>query len=271
MVSEEERCKHESSERKPSPPKSRISVIVRVLRGLKRRADRYRSQAQQTESEHIVNERTMARWTRVVGIFTIVMASISVISAVISYFALSEMMSSSKQTDRLVDAAVSQADVMKRQQETTMIQLRANIRREGAVANAVMAGGEKVGWKLNSVLRNVGGTDATDFFMIWAIFPDQPKTPEGRTCPIIIKPLDRRFPMVMTPGQPVTQAAIMLRMEDAIRAKQGTRDVYIVGRVEYRDVFKDTKTHNYAWCIHVIPHDLEKDEFSFINVSEERD
>ncbi|MBI3445445.1 MAG: FlxA-like family protein [Magnetospirillum sp.] len=228
----------------------------------------------------------------IVAICTIVIAIATVVSVVIVKGQLDEMKSSSSQADQLVAAATMQANAikdlrdlasgqlltlqeqlgaMKKQQEITQIQMRANIRREGIVAKPVMAGIDKVGWNLNSVLRNVGGTDATDFFMIWKIFPDEPKTSDGRTCPIIIKPLDRRFPMLMTPGQPVTQAAIMLRMEDAVRAKQGIQDIYVVGRVEYRDVFNGTKTHNYAWCVHVVPHDLEKDEFSFLNVSEERD
>ena len=69
---------HEDGNGKPpkKPP-----VIVRVLRHFKRR----RHKANKRQTEHQKNERMMARWTRRVGVFTIILAAAAIASAVIFY------------------------------------------------------------------------------------------------------------------------------------------------------------------------------------------
>jgi hypothetical protein len=64
------------------PPEDTPS-IVREFRQLKGKYNRYRAAKKKERTEHQTNELLMARWTRRVGIFTIVLSIISAITAAI--------------------------------------------------------------------------------------------------------------------------------------------------------------------------------------------
>jgi hypothetical protein len=74
---------------KRQPPKTRF-VIVRVFRALKRYENRRR---RRRNSQHQVNERMMARWTRHVGLFTGALVVVGIVTAIIFWRQLNVMQS----------------------------------------------------------------------------------------------------------------------------------------------------------------------------------
>jgi hypothetical protein len=85
MIGNPERQSQETQKRQP--PKTR-SVIVRIFRALKRYENRRRRRA---KSQHQVNERVMARWTRHVGLFTGALVAVCIVTAVIFWHQLNVM------------------------------------------------------------------------------------------------------------------------------------------------------------------------------------
>jgi hypothetical protein len=72
------------------PPKKR-PAIVRVFRALKRYQNRYIRRDQKLASDHQINERLMARWTRHVGLFTGALVLVGIASAIIFWRQLNVM------------------------------------------------------------------------------------------------------------------------------------------------------------------------------------
>jgi len=68
-----------------NPPSPRKPVVVRILRALKRQYHHAKRYGKKGETEHQRNERTMAQWTRRLGMLTIVLAFIAAVTAVILY------------------------------------------------------------------------------------------------------------------------------------------------------------------------------------------
>jgi hypothetical protein len=68
----------EEGQKRHRPPKK--ASVVRVLRALKRR---YHARERGNQKDHKTNERMMARWTRNVGLFTLALVFIGIITAVI--------------------------------------------------------------------------------------------------------------------------------------------------------------------------------------------
>ncbi len=64
---------------KREPPKKR-PALIRVFRALKRYENRRRNRR---KSQHQLNERMMARWTRHVGLFTGSLVVVGIVTAVI--------------------------------------------------------------------------------------------------------------------------------------------------------------------------------------------
>lgn len=278
MISEHNRRKDKSGKRDPSPPKSGVSPIVRIFRSLNRSINCCNGQAQETEPEHIVNGRIMARWTRIVGIFTVFMTTASVVSAIISYFALREIASSSEQTNKMVAAAVRQAEAVNeqagllgKQYELSIIQTRANIRKSGIEGEVTYrTAGERIFWSFNSIFINVGGTDAIDvrYWWKWQAFQANMEARSG--CPIAYnKQLDGPT-AVIPPGQGKKQGVIRIPEADIVAASKGDASIFIAGRIEYRDIFPNTPDHFYNWCVKVVPNDIERNVFSFIDAEEEK-
>ena len=79
MVCESE-CQPKEAEKRQPPP--RRSVLVRIFRALKRHEDRRRRRHKKEASETDI---AMARWTRRVGLFTLALVVVSIITAFIFY------------------------------------------------------------------------------------------------------------------------------------------------------------------------------------------
>jgi hypothetical protein len=88
VVDQEQGGHDERAQGQPSPGKS---TIIRIFRALKRQRNRHYGQSRKGETEHQRNERTLAKWTRHVGIFTIVLAATAGITAIIFWRQLSVM------------------------------------------------------------------------------------------------------------------------------------------------------------------------------------
>src|ERR1700730_9276714 len=78
MVGKQDGNNNKRNERNPPPRKT---TIIRIFRTLKRQYHHARRYGKKGETEHQINERIMARWTRRVGIFTIVLAIVASITA----------------------------------------------------------------------------------------------------------------------------------------------------------------------------------------------
>ena len=64
----------------------RSATIIRIFRTIKSRCHQIAIRSKSDNSEHQENERTMARWTRRVGIFTVILSITAIISDVIYSF-----------------------------------------------------------------------------------------------------------------------------------------------------------------------------------------
>src|SRR5260370_22505593 len=79
------RTHRETQETEQRNPPPRKPAIIRMLRALKRQYHHRKRYEKKGATEHQINERMMARWTRRLGIFTIVLAFIAGISTWILY------------------------------------------------------------------------------------------------------------------------------------------------------------------------------------------
>ena len=76
---------HPDEDQKRNPPRQRKPITIRIFRALKRQYHHARGYGKKGETEHQRNEKTMARWTRRLGLFTIILAFIAAITAGILY------------------------------------------------------------------------------------------------------------------------------------------------------------------------------------------
>jgi hypothetical protein len=77
MASQPESQSEKPEKRDPPTPRP---VIVRIFRALKRYENRRR---RRRKTQHQTNERMMARWTRHVGLFTLALVFVGIVTAVI--------------------------------------------------------------------------------------------------------------------------------------------------------------------------------------------
>src|SRR4051812_18558292 len=73
-----------------SPPRKRNATAARVLLALKRRVDKHYRRQQEQYSDHQRNERVLAEWTRRLGQFTIVLATVAILGLVVSWKTLTD-------------------------------------------------------------------------------------------------------------------------------------------------------------------------------------
>jgi hypothetical protein len=106
--------------RKPN----REAVIIRIFRAFKRQSVRQTTRPKKGETDHQRNERMMAGWTRRVGIFTIVLAGVAVIGAVISYYQWRALHSTDEATHIAASAAKKAAESAATQAEAALQALR---------------------------------------------------------------------------------------------------------------------------------------------------
>lgn len=52
-----------------------------------------------------------------------------------------------------------------------------------------------------------------------------------------------------------------------VNSMQSIEVLYVIGRIEYDDIFEKTPHHNFDWCIILLPNDIGKTEFSPFNVT----
>jgi hypothetical protein len=78
---------------------SKKPIIVRIFRALKR-YEYSRHRRKRYSAEHHVNERMMARWTRIVGLFTAFLFAVNVGTSVIFWRQLGEMQATRESSDR---------------------------------------------------------------------------------------------------------------------------------------------------------------------------
>lgn len=206
---------------------------------------------------------------------------------------LNEMRDSSKQTDRLVDAASNQAkaieelkslsdqqvvimrgllDVLKGQGAISIIQLRANVVSDGHQSVPIVTDGNRItGFRFNAFAKNIGSTDAIGFISRWSIAYEARREKPPTTCPEQgrIESAGRRN--VLPPQGMQIQSALDIPIDKVIQAQQGVINIYSLGRIEYRDAFEGTPNHFYEWCIRIVPNDISGNRFSYFNEYHKRD
>jgi hypothetical protein len=106
MADRPDRQERETQQRNPPPLQS---LIISILSAFENQYHQYKREREQKDAQHQRNEGMMAQWTRRVGIFTIVLAFLAAVSAVIFYHQLSvmqgqlsEMKAAAKQTDEAI-------------------------------------------------------------------------------------------------------------------------------------------------------------------------
>lgn len=234
---------------KRNPP--RPSVIVRVFRYLKRRNNR-RHQAEKKQTDRQRNELVMARWTRRVGIFTIVIAVISGISAWIFYGQQNIMQ--------------GQLDEMGKQRLMTIAQLRADLKQESPQITPIRSdekpaqpGDSVVAWAVSPQWINSGETDARGYIGWFDLKPltfTKPHHVSAADCPVPTRTPTK--PTDIPRGQGFRMVAKKIELPNAERAEGGYGIILMVGHLEYRDIFPGTTEHHADWCTALLPNDLKQ-------------
>jgi hypothetical protein len=229
----------------------------------------------EAKKEKKIAESWKSRLKDPITAFTGVLATVAILQ-------LWAIFSTDTATHDLAKAAVGQLAEMKAQRVFTMIQLRANLRREKLATNPVGANGQLIGhgerlygWDVNPWWTNVGGTDAKNVISWWEIkiFPFT-VSPDAKppSCPRAARPMEPTPVLVQSQGR-LIQVNKRLLIEDAQKAMKGdvSQLIYIYGRIEYNDAFPNTPLHYLDWCVNVTPDDISKNIFSFGRLREESD
>jgi hypothetical protein len=202
-----------------NPPPPRKPFIIRILRTLKRQYHHAKRYGKKGETEHQKNERIMARWTRLLGILTFVLAVIASLTAWILY-----------ETD-----------------QNFRIAQRAFVGPKGSPVHTVLPPlpGQKVGTsRLSPRWENTGNTPTRDlhFYTLCnlrsLIFPPWPPARPLRL--LVPKQDDFGSPCDLTP-QEVTKIA------------NGSEFYVMAIRAEYRDVFsKIRRVTEACWRVNIV-------------------
>ena len=127
VVSEEIGETDKSEQRKPP----RNTAILGAFRAFNRTIGREKAAKKKAETDHQRNERTVANWSRRVGLFTAILAITSIFGNWVIYKQLLEMQSSGEDTKALVKAAQDSAkaaqDAVAVTKDTAQRQLRAYV------------------------------------------------------------------------------------------------------------------------------------------------
>ena len=161
------------------PPKTR-PVIVRIFRALKRYENRRR---RRRNSQHQINERTMARWTRHVGLFTGLLVVVGIVSAVIFWRQLNEMQIARESNDK---STADQLRIMSGQLGQMDIAQRPWLTLSRATPTSVLVTDSFVGITLDLRARNIGHSPAEKTFA-WgkaysSLFTTEESDAVGKVC-----------------------------------------------------------------------------------------
>jgi hypothetical protein len=219
-------------------------------------------------TDHQQNERMMARWTRMVGAFTVVLAAVAAVSAIILYRQLQamrgqleEMRNAGRQTDEIVAAnkalaqsAVNQGSIMlgqlkemREQSIATRAQIRARLTLT-IVPNDMRA---QNAWVFTPVWVNHGTTEALDFngwVSAYSFIPDAPADFN------FLEPISKPEPGVHSTVEPQgvrMQGSVGVLDDNITRTMAGTEMTYLWLYMEYRDIFE--KEHHENWCFKLVP------------------
>ncbi len=205
----------------------------------------------------------MAQWTRMVGLFTIILVVVNVATAVIFGKQLSVMQ--------------GQLDEAKATTVLTQTQLRANFRRDRIDISPVGDENGISSWDVSPMWVNTGSTSAKDWygwFDIKVIDKPEgvPKEPQGllSDCAPTPRPDPSFGGSVMPPGATISQISKAVSKEDAIKAVKKQSVIMIYGYIEYRDVFPNTPVHHDDWCGELVPQDTSK-TLSYVSLKEAAD
>jgi hypothetical protein len=100
MTSEPESQRESGQEAQRAPRKPRQSVVLCIVRAIKRCRNGSESQNKKPETAHQKNERMMAEWTRRVGKFTLALVGVSIVTAIIFW---RQQVVMQKQLNEMVD------------------------------------------------------------------------------------------------------------------------------------------------------------------------
>jgi hypothetical protein len=218
----------QEGQKRHRPPKK--ASIVRVLRALKRR---YHARERSNQKDHKTNERMMARWTRNVGLFTLALVFIGIITAVIF--------------KRQLDTMQGQLNAMEADQRP-WIALQALPLLTGFQTDPNVAMME-----LTFNIKNTGKTPARRVGILLRIIdqfihPDL-LTVQTNICADSSKPLQpgaKYIEFTMFPGDQYSKGAIAFMFKDAIaesrkRNKEGHAVISaaIVGCIDYQFLFAE--------------------------------
>jgi hypothetical protein len=167
---------------------------------------------------------------------------------------------------------------MRRQRELTVAQLSASLRREppeyrpiDSVGNYVIPGAPTaVGWAFNPIWRDVGPTKAKNF-VSRSTHTEAPVVSDqtGRTtwkCPTVAQPdLSEQAGSIVDKDGVITEIAINVSNTIVARALEPNPDLvlYLIGSIQYNDIFPDTSAHHFDWCVAAVPSNLVTGGFNF--------
>jgi hypothetical protein len=201
------------------PPKK--SSIIRVFRTLKRQYHHAKRYGKKGETEHQRNEKMMARWTRRLGILTIVLAFIAGITACILYV-----------TDQTLK------DTLK----AGITEQRAFIFRKEYALIPRTEGDKITGWRVMPVLENSGSVPTTSFYIYTDTFEMPFEFDKGDIrCDVpfaqVYKTIENGIPRLLGPHQiSRDEAEIRTYSVEEIQRPPKLR-FFVYGIMKYTDEF----------------------------------
>jgi hypothetical protein len=152
------------------------------------------------------------------------------------------------------------------------------------VSHAYSAAGEELqsgsteqtaSFAVNPALKNIGGTSAKDvvtWFNIVMTYTDRPRS-VGERLSVPCAPKNppstkEAAPAVVAPGETDTLFAQILTFEQVSEASglYTAVVIFVTGHAEYKDIFfPKTPIHHLDWCDLMLPNNITKNQFSFVN------
>lgn len=196
-------------------------------------------QADRQEAGRREGQRIFREWLTIIGLF---------LAAVVAAFQWTELRSTDHSIAEQAKIAARQLDEMREQRLLTVAQLRANLAPQETQHKPIKINDQILSWDVNPTFKNLGGTDATDVRLWWAIKFIEGSGLNSSNCPANPPPAVKVPATIIRRDGGITLFAHNLSALDVAKSNAGKGTVFIVGHIEYRDVFPDSPLRFFDWC-----------------------
>src|SRR5262245_6711772 len=219
----------QKSEQVQPPKRPRKPVIVRIFHAFKRQKNKNRSRGEKDQTQHQINERMMAQWTRRLGTFTFFMALIAGITAWILY-----------ETDQ---TARNAARAYLISNELTIETIRT---KEGEISR----------WIISPIIENGGSTSTVNATNVTGLKALEAQMTETREIVVLDKKDTRHFVLRPRSKSSKIVAPMHITPESLPALRSGNPRTFVLGEVNYDDVYAAPHVTRFCYFLWAYPENI---------------